>query len=113
MLRLLKTLPVYVVADGVDWEFDSIRDVFTIEDGEVTAVTPTLTPGCIPIKDEGTITDSTDGAIGVTVLDDVTGLVAWRDYVPVRISSGTEPFVVSATGYIPCRKIGGGDIVPE
>lgn len=91
ILRALRTLPVYVVTGKTEYNTFGAN-------------------ACVPAKDTGTPNDALNagGAIGVTQITDVTGLVAWKDYVPVQQEEGrTVPFSYDANGYFPIKKVSG------
>lgn len=94
IVRALRTLPVYVVSSKTKYNsFDA--------------------DAAVPCRDTGTLTDAlnTGGALGVTQITDITGKVAWKDYIPVQEETGrTVPFSYDANGYFPIKKSGGAAI---
>lgn len=92
ILRALRSLPIYVVTGKTKYNsFDA--------------------DAAVPAQDTGTRNDSLNagGALGVTQITDVTGLVPWKDYVPVQQESGrTAPYSYDANGYFPMKLASGG-----
>lgn len=69
----------------------------------------------IPCQDTGTRNDSTNagGALAVTAVASVAGLVAWKDYIPVQEETGrTVPHSTDANGYFPI-KLSSGNIFAQ
>jgi len=84
---MLRSLPIYVVTGKTEkWS--------------------TNAAGYFPVLDTGTRNDSyaAGGALPVTVITDITGLTAWKDYIPVMEATGaTAAFSLDGAGYIPIR----------
>lgn len=90
ILRALRTLPIFVVSGKT--RFNEFHP-----------------DAAVPVQDTGTLNGSTNvgGALGVTQISDVTGLVAWKDYIPVQEEAGrTVPYSYDANGYFPIRLAG-------
>lgn len=91
IVRMLRALPIYVTTGKTEkWS--------------------TNAAGYFPCQDTGTRNDSYNagGALTVTQITDITGLVAWKDYIPVmEFSGGTAPFTIDGVGYIPVKKSSG------
>ena len=89
--RMLRSLPIYVTTGKTEkWS--------------------TNAAGYFPCLDTGTRNDSfnTSGALAVTQISDITGLVAWKDYIPVMEATGaTAAFSLDGVGYIPIKVASG------
>lgn len=88
ILRALRTLPIYVVTGKTRYnEFHP--------------------DAAVPCQDTGTSNSSTNagGALRPTsLITDITGLVAWKDYIPVQEEAGrTVPYSYDANGYFPIK----------
>lgn len=92
ILRMLQMLPIYVVSGK-------------------TAENSTGADGYIAIKDEGTrgtVVNANTG-LAVSAITDITGLTAWKDYIPVQEYVGGNP---AWTTYVPCKLASGSIFVP-
>lgn len=91
ILRALRTLPIYVVTGKTEYNTFGAN-------------------AAVPCMDTGTLNDllNAGGALGVTQITDITGLTAWKDYIPVQNETGrTVPFSYDANGYFPIKKTSG------